>query len=268
MLLRDFNLRALNSATKYPSIPTYHVIGDRGRLQEEILVPFSSTDEYEVTEKIDGTNARLVFSTKTGECLIGSREEWLTYVGDIIANPSQGIVDALGGIAQLLMTAVMSMKTDVLVLYGEVYGGRINNAKNYTNAQRSGFRVFDAWVDDAEALAARTSMPLEEIARWRDGGGQPFMTSEALDRLCASLEVTRVPARRPLLVGGPPKTLANTLAWLHEVMGETTQAGLDAHGKPEGVVIRSLDRKTIAKLRFEDYQRSLPRGTAPQKGTP
>ena len=37
MLLRDFNLRALNSATKYPSIPTYHVMGDRGRLQEEIL---------------------------------------------------------------------------------------------------------------------------------------------------------------------------------------------------------------------------------------
>lgn len=28
-----FNLAALNSATKYPSIPTYHALDERGRIQ-------------------------------------------------------------------------------------------------------------------------------------------------------------------------------------------------------------------------------------------
>ena len=32
-----------------------------------------------------------------------------------------------------------------------------------------------------------------------------------------------------------------------------------AGGKPEGLVARSLDRAVIAKLRFEDYRRTLKR---------
>jgi hypothetical protein len=79
--LRDLNLRRLNSATKYPSIPTYHRLGEKGRLQEDVLTPFplDPSTEYEITEKIDGTNTRIVLAPSSEEYLIGSREEWLTY---------------------------------------------------------------------------------------------------------------------------------------------------------------------------------------------
>jgi hypothetical protein len=41
-------------------------------------------------------------------------------------------------------------------------------------------------------------------------------------------------------------------------MGEHTRAGLDrAAGRPEGLVVRNKDRSKIAKLRFEDYERTL-----------
>ena len=54
------DLAKLNSATKYPSILTYHELGDRGRLKETVQVPFVEGQEIFVTEKIDGANGRIV----------------------------------------------------------------------------------------------------------------------------------------------------------------------------------------------------------------
>ena len=55
---RDFDLRKLNSATKYPSIPTYHALGERGMLLDE----HASFDGQSIlaTEKVDGTNSRTI----------------------------------------------------------------------------------------------------------------------------------------------------------------------------------------------------------------
>ena len=54
MNLKDMDLRKLNSITKYPSIPTYHKIGEKGVLEDEV-VSFGS-DKIILTEKVDGTN--------------------------------------------------------------------------------------------------------------------------------------------------------------------------------------------------------------------
>jgi hypothetical protein len=50
------------------------------------------------------------------------------------------------------------------------------------------------------------------------------------------------------------------LAFLRAHLAETL-CRLDdaAGGKPEGIVLRSPDRSTIAKARFEDYERTLKR---------
>jgi len=42
MNIRSVNLRKLNSLTKYPSIPTYHKLGEKGILTEEVQVDFAN----------------------------------------------------------------------------------------------------------------------------------------------------------------------------------------------------------------------------------
>ena len=54
--IRRVDLGKLNSMTKYPSILTYHNLGDKGILQETVQIPFEG--RVIGTEKVDGTNTR------------------------------------------------------------------------------------------------------------------------------------------------------------------------------------------------------------------
>ncbi len=75
-------LPGLNSATKYPSIPTYHALDPKnGNLLEE-PVSFGH-EQVLLTEKVDGTNVRLIFIH--GHWFVGSREELLTHGGERLA---------------------------------------------------------------------------------------------------------------------------------------------------------------------------------------
>ena len=38
--IRQIDLGKLNSMTKYPSILTYHALGDKGVLQDAVQIPF------------------------------------------------------------------------------------------------------------------------------------------------------------------------------------------------------------------------------------
>src|SRR5690242_15800816 len=126
--LRDgvIDLGSLNSLTKYPSIPTYHTLDPRnGGLRDEV-VPF--TGPVIGTEKVDGTNARLIL-LPDGSWLLGSREELLHARGDLIANPSQGIVAALKPVVAALPPVTDQIRT----YYVELYGGKVGAAaKQYT----------------------------------------------------------------------------------------------------------------------------------------
>ena len=88
-LIKQYGAPALNSLTKYPSIPTLHALGEKGRLTETLNVDFSGDDVY-ATEKIDGTNARIIMLGD--EYIIGSRENLLTHSDDLLFDPAQGIV--------------------------------------------------------------------------------------------------------------------------------------------------------------------------------
>jgi hypothetical protein len=69
--LRDADLTALNSLTKYPSIPTYHTLdsGNGGLLDE--TVPFSG--EVIGSEKVDGTNSRIISLRTAPTCSAAAR---------------------------------------------------------------------------------------------------------------------------------------------------------------------------------------------------
>jgi hypothetical protein len=252
MDLRRVDLRALNSLTKYPSIPTYHLLDPRnGGLQDEAVV-FSGP--VVCTEKVDGTNARMIL-TPGGDWLLGSREELLHAKGDLIFNPSQGIVAALKPVVEALAPV-----TELRVFYVELYGGKVGAAaKQYTtDPARYGWRLFDVLVlpDPREQLG----WPTERISAWREGGGQTFLPEDALTAAAGEAGLELTPRLCTVDAAELPTDLEKTSAWLAERLPATrVSLDADAPGGAEGIVLRSTDRGVIAKARFQDYARTLKR---------
>ena len=254
-LLQEMDLRKLNSMTKYPSIPTYHLLGEKGALMEQ-RVELPETGLI-ATEKVDGTNSRII-CLPDNTYVIGSREELLHAKGDVIWNPALGIVDTLKPVADTIVSSGTVPSGVVYVFYLEVFGGKVTaSSKQYTGERRVGYRMFDvARLDESEA---RLEKPIEELAQWRDNGGQTFLAEDELKTEALKREMELTPR---IAIDGVPEGHEQVLNWLEEVLPET-RCRLDgkADGKPEGVVVRTYDRRTIVKIRYEDYQRHMRRLT-------
>jgi hypothetical protein len=251
--VRTANLNAINSMTKYPSIPTYHTLDPRdGGLLDE-TVPFAGP--VIGTEKIDGTNSRIIL-LPDGTYLLGSREELLYGQGDLIGNPALGIVDALRPIAD----ALAAVEGDrIVVHYLEVYGGKVGAAsKQYTGGRTVGFRLFDvAVVDNYTELLGWES---QGIAGWRDGGGQQFLGEAALSQIADATGLELTPRLFEVDAADLPTDIEKTKVFLDERVPNTLAALDDgAARRAEGIVLRSPARTTIAKARFQDYERTLKR---------
>lgn len=164
--------------TKYPSIPTFHEIGDRGILGELHLDEPSGELVY--TEKVDGTNARIIISPNDAT-IIGSREDFLHGIGDLIFNPAQNIVETIRHHAQYA-TDYFSGTDNLIVLFGEVYGESIGKAaKNYTRSGKRGFRLFDVIEMPLAQAEIICLMNRAEISTWRETlSKQPFVNEERL----------------------------------------------------------------------------------------
>lgn len=244
------DLNRLNSATKYPSIPTYHRLNERGVPTDQRQVDFSVEPEPLIfTEKIDGVNARLIFLFDgTLDWFIGSREEMLTARDDRVPNSAMGIVDALRPIAD--RNRLMSTDALISVCYLEVFGGKTTrNAKEYTSDPKIfDARLFDIAIIDRSIL----NRSVEDIASWRDAGRQTFLTEPKLEHAARKLGVEMTPR---LHTSDPlPTDPAHVRSFLEKIVPRSF-ATLDAraNGRPEGVVVRRADRSQIAKIRFEDY---------------
>lgn len=255
--IRLVDLRKLNTVTKYPSIPTYHHRDAAGGLLDEVQVPF--VGEVIGTEKIDGTSARIIL-VPDGTFLIGSRDLLFYAKGDIVSNPELGVVDSLRPIAgklPLSPTGADPAADWIVVYYLELYGGTIGaNSRQYTRAGTVGYRLFDvATVDLRGGIIDR---PVEELASWRDHGGQTFLDEQALQITAAhaGLELA------PRLFTMPATDLPTGVEQMHTFLTErlpATTVGLDdtARGGAEGIVLRSDNRDTIAKVRLASYRRTL-----------
>jgi len=253
--VRQCDLRKLNSMTKYPSIETYHTLGQKGRLTDERNVDFTG-EEIFITEKVDGTNGRIVL-LPDGTYILGSREDLLYARGDLIIRPKESIVTTLKPLADRIIEC-HSREADsqrIVVLFLEVYGGKIGGAaKQYATDGRTGCRLFDV-VDLADATPI-FERSCEQIALWRQAAGQPFVAESEMARWGEQYDIPRTPRLTTDLA--VPTEIESTLEFLQRVI-PASQVKLDktAGGRAEGVVIRTTDRSKIAKLRYEDYERTL-----------
>ena len=282
--IRTCDLQKLNSMTKYPSILTYHELDPKdGRLLEEPREWPANPQPFQGdvigTEKVDGTNARIICyptsaypSTASNHYgyLIGSREDLLYAKGDLIGNPVMGIVGAMKNLADDIAIQMpllgFSRRNVFAVFFFELYGSGIGKAgKQYTDENKLGFRLFDAfWLDAEEACTQIIDgMDRSRIAGWRDAGGQPFLDEDALHETVARWKalldntVELTPRIFKMPATALPKTIGETHEFLKKTMPETKVSLGGGEGKPEGLVLRTADRKIIAKARFEDYERTL-----------
>jgi hypothetical protein len=252
--IRQVDLGKLNSMTKYPSILTYHALGEKGLLQETVQIPFAG--RVLGTEKIDGTNTRLVFCPD-GAVLVGSREDLLWERRDLIGNPAMGIVDAVRDTVQRVH-ASLCRPDRIAVYFVEVYGRNIGAAaRNYTKDGQVGFRLFDVVYIDR--FAELLSWPAEQIARWRDNGGQSYVHADGLGSLATAIGCEPVPVLFDQDAALLPTALEETHQFLLGYASSRCKLDEEAGGVPEGVVVRSPDRARIAKVRREDYERTLRR---------
>jgi hypothetical protein len=226
-------------------------MGDRGRLQEP---PARLTGGFSATEKIDGTNARIILTAQG--YFLGSREELLHFRGDVIHNPALGIVEGIRPTAERAMAALAPEDETLLVLWGEFYGGKTTAAaREYAREGSVGYRLFDAARIDPAALEGRSPA---EIATWREAGGQAFAADAELDELATAAEAGRVPALFRFTGEDFPTGMAGILALLERELPQSSAVLDEGSGaRPEGIVIRNAGRSAIFKLRFEDYRRSL-----------
>jgi len=224
----------------------------------EVVVPLPEELRYEKELTVIGVSSPWGDESLIHICWNGvlkSREDLLWERRDLIGNPAMGIVEAVKDTVQRLFEC---RPERIAVYYVEVYGRNIGGgAKNYTKNGKVGFRLFDVvFIDNFEELLA---WPADQIARWRDQGGQKYVDANRLIDLAKEVGFESVPALFDIDAAQLPTSLEDTHRFL---LGfEWSRCKLDdkADGVPEGVVVRSPDRKSIAKIRREDYERTLKR---------
>lgn len=249
-------LGKLNSMTKYPSIPTFHGMCKDGTLSDISL--YMNGGIYG-TEKVDGTNARIIVGDR--DWVIGSREELLAARADRVPNMDLRIVEALEQTADRL--ANWHTAGHVWSFCFEVFGHQVGAAhKNYAKQpDELGFRLFDVQILDERHLMADWSR--ERIASWRDHGGQRWASVEQLQKIAEEFELDLVP---PLFTM-QAEDLPHDVAGMHEFMKShigVTRVALNPEARliPEGIVIRTHDRRSIAKLRFQSYEHTMRKKAA------
>lgn len=255
------DLAKVNSMTKYPSIPTYHKLGERGCLTEEVQVQFEG--RVYLTEKVDGANCRLIGYNDGcyNDYLIGTREELVYAKGDRLWNPTQEIAPiVVPWVNQWLSDTGYNFEPyNVSIFYFECYGGPIRGSsegrKVYGETGR--LRLFDYWTTSYDEIGIRDMTP-EQIANWRESGSQPFHHTKAIPRIGVRRYIPVVPHIAVVDAASLPTTVDGMYDFLQSHIG-MTECSTDGatKGRAEGLVLRSADRKQIAKVRYEDYERTF-----------
>lgn len=255
------DLKKINSLSKYPSILTYHQLGERGRLNDTLTESkgFNESDDVYVYEKVDGENSRIIlFKNQLGEIdyLIGSREELLYAKGDRVGNPYGNIAEFLKPVAEkLISNNLLEEDWAIVVIYQESYGGKTKASKNYSDRKTQNYRVFDVFSLDKVELDKLLELPQEKIAEWRDHGKQPFYDETTKKRFIEKLDLKAAPLLTTIKGSDFPVNLDGTFSYLKNF--EKTQVGIELAGKSEGIIVRTVDRGHIRKIRFEDYERTF-----------
>jgi len=133
---------------KYPKMETLFVRDEKFKVTDEIRCPeFANIKEWLVTEKIDGTNIRIIYTTE-GKVLIRGRTD-VAQIPKFLLKELKRIFT----VDKFKLIFPEALEVDV-ILFGEGYGQKIQKGGGNYNKGNS-FRLFDVligsiwlkWVD-------------------------------------------------------------------------------------------------------------------------
>ena len=125
---------------KYPKMETLFKRDENFKVTDEIRLPeFENIKNWLITEKIDGTNIRIIY-TPDGKLLIRGRT-------DKASIPTFLLEELQNMFTVEKVKAILDYPIEKgLCLYGEGYGAKIQRGGGNYNKGNS-FRLFDVWID-------------------------------------------------------------------------------------------------------------------------
>ena len=270
-LVKYYGLDKINSLTEYPSILTYHKLGDKGSLLNELYEEnrFGKNELLEVTEKIDGTNMRLILTND--DYMVATRSNIVYAKNDRICN-EKAVKPVLDTCDYLINSFSNDKLSDViLVVFGEVYGYNIcDGTKVYCsdpNPDSMKFRVFDVRAFPCSEIENILDKDIEEISKFKNYSNKYWLDYYELDEFCNQYNLERTPILFRINEIILPTDFDKTYEWMQQFKNSNSIIGIPIDdkqynpkfGKAEGIVIRNKDRSVISKLRFEDYERTIKR---------
>ena len=126
---------------KYPKMETLLKRDENFKITDEIRLPeFENIKNWLITEKIDGTNIRIIY-TPDDKLLIRGRT-------DKASIPTFLLEELQNMFTAEKVKAILDNPIEKgLCLYGEGYGARIQKGGGNYN-QYNSFRLFDIWIDN------------------------------------------------------------------------------------------------------------------------
>ena len=150
---------------KYPKIETLFKRDEGFKITNEIRKPeFENIKRWLITEKIDGTNIRIIFNREKGYLLFRGKTDK--------AQIPTFLYESLLKMFHIEKFIEIFNEAKEVCLYGEGYGAKIQKGGGNYNSGQS-FRLFDVWIDGwwlewdsveeiAEKLGIKTAPVIDE----------------------------------------------------------------------------------------------------------
>ncbi len=276
------DIEFLNCVTKYPSIDTFHRLQD-GRFptndtnHNPASLELLGLKKLDVYEKIDGVNVRVILVPGCQPGItIGSRESILYISESAVYSNNHDIVETIFETPEFetLVNNIQNSPTtgEMIVLYGEVFGGKTNNHKRYHdgNPKVRGFKLFDVAVFNKTIFEELHEKSLNDISLWREKHKMPgvlWFTPENAPKEYGIPESLWAPKHDPLCIDPSffrcrvwdiKDLLHLNLKWRKSRVLLDNSKEYQLGGTSEGVILRAQNRRDfICKIRFEEYDRIL-----------
>ena len=208
-----------------------------------------------------------------GQIFIGSRNNILYSSedgGTYFSSDMRDVVDTLIEFAEYANKTIYGNKMTypMYVFYVEVFGGKINNSKNYTTNKRIFYRVFSVAVLMEKAFGYFIDGTLcgDEFDEWLMNEGVVFLGYGDVIDYCNHLDVAYAPVVTVFENDGKRIPLPDTVFKAYEFFLKGNErcavSGVDGVGLSEGVVLHDSQAHKRAhlqrvKLKFKDYKLTL-----------
>lgn len=267
---KNITIEELNGMTKYPSIYELHLLVRQGKKMKAFgeRTNVLKNQMFDVTEKADGTNVRIIIHRNCWDIFIGGRNELLVYNKDLLFNDKDGIVKVLNNLIEpnkieTLMFSVNNLDQknyEFLVLYGELIGEGIQKrGKKYGEKD---FRLFAVKGFIPEVI---DSFLTTERNKWhflrRSNEFNSFLSFSEVSLMAKLLGVRIVP-----YFGRINIDKLSELKDIIEMLNIRVSSNINNNALSEGLVIHSVEggdyrhskegiNFSSFKLKFDNYRR-------------